>query len=207
MAGLLSCAAELLPPGRRAKAERFQTVQDRTNCVFGYLLVRTALKREFSFSPEPADFFYEPNGRPYFDSCPVRFSLSHCKEGILCALQPECCGEIGADIQNVRPVSRATLLRVCSPQEVVEIDASSSPETEFCRLWTLKESLVKQSGASLFGKLSEFDFSGVCRTFSRYGREFFCCSWEKFSFSVCSAQKGNLKIITLSAKDIISDLL
>lgn len=85
-------------------------------------------------------------GKPFFPGLPGRrFSLSHTAGLCLCALSEA--GEVGADIETVRP-RRAGLPRyVMSGGELAAFDGSWE---DFARVWTLKEAFVKLRGGSIF---------------------------------------------------------
>ena len=85
-------------------------------------------------------------GKPFFPDRPHhRFNLSHSGTLVLCALSDE--GEVGVDVEAVRP-HRAGLPRyVMSEEEFASFDGSWE---DFTRIWTLKEAYAKQQGGSVF---------------------------------------------------------
>ena len=85
-------------------------------------------------------------GKPFFPDFPDRrFSLSHTAGLCLCALSEA--GEVGVDIERVRP-RRASLPRYAlSGAELAAFDGTWE---DFARLWTLKEAYCKFLGRSIF---------------------------------------------------------
>lgn len=85
-------------------------------------------------------------GKPRFPDYPGRrFSLSHTAGLCLCALSGA--GEVGVDIETVRP-RRDSLPRYVMDDR--EFSAFDGTWEEFYRLWTLKEAFVKLRGGSIF---------------------------------------------------------
>lgn len=72
-------------------------------------------------------------GKPYFPEHPDRhFSLSHSKTHVLAALSAF---DIGADIEDIRPVKSALRDRLFTPEEQAQFD--------FFEAWTLREAVFK----------------------------------------------------------------
>ncbi len=87
-----------------------------------------------------------PGGKPCFsEHRDLHFNLSHSGPYALCAVSD---APVGVDIEAVRP-RRESLLRVLSQTELDWFQARGSRWEDFYCLWTLKESLCKQSGRGL----------------------------------------------------------
>ena len=142
---LFEGALKYLPEKRREKADRLSLTIDKNNSVIAWLLLSYALKQ-----PYLPDFSYYENGKPYFGEFPdVYFNLSHCKTGVVCGVSHK---PIGVDIQDVRPFSLSAAKRVCNESELeflMSIENENDKEYEFTKLWTKKESIVKQSGIGI----------------------------------------------------------
>ena len=88
-----------------------------------------------------------PQGKPALADCPgLFFNVSHCARAVALVLHD---GEVGVDIECRRKVSPALIRKVCCEEEQQEIAQSPDPTLAFLRLWTCKESLVKQTGTGL----------------------------------------------------------
>lgn len=200
----------LLSDARREKAERFREETEKKNCVFSYFLLREALRREYGFLPsENAEFSLSETGKPYGKEYPAFFSLSHCRKGTACALSAKPKGEVGVDIQDHRKISPSLIENVCSQREQAEI-ADSEPEKAFSRLWSLKESFLKQSGKGVGAvkKLPALDFSGTKSRFRRFGKEFYSEIFPDFSISLCAEEiPDEIFPIRISAEEILREAL
>ena len=90
---------------------------------------------------------HAPGGKPFFHRFPqCRFNLSHSGPYALCALSD---GEVGADIEVVRPRRPTLPQKVLSEAEFAWFRDRGSRWEDFYTLWTLKEARVKHSGTGL----------------------------------------------------------
>lgn len=138
------CSA--LSEERRAKAEAHMFRRGKLlSAAAGYLL-RRALK-ERGLNAEAVKIVYGEHGKPYLADGAFYFNLSHSGDIAVCAVS-DC--EVGVDVQKIKPVTRKLMTRVCTPDELNSIDnAEEGNDAAFCRLWTVKESFIKQLGAGL----------------------------------------------------------
>ena len=109
------------------------------------------------------------HGKPYLEDLPeIHFNVSHCRGLALCGISEN---EIGIDGELIRNYDPKIMKRIFSIQEQELITASEDPETDFFRIWTLKEALGKYLGTGLFSSLKEYSFSlngerPLCESFS-----------------------------------------
>ena len=88
------------------------------------------------------------HGKPFFlfDSSGRWFNLSHTDGLVLCALSDE--GEVGVDIEVVKPRREGLPRYAMSEREFADFDGSWEGFTE---IWTLKEACIKYRGTSVAG--------------------------------------------------------
>lgn len=162
-------------------------------------LLNWAMKQEYGAESTDFNLVYSPHGKPFFSNHPARFSLSHCRGLVCCALSEE---DIGVDAEQILSYSSRLARRICTPEEL-EYLASASDQTEaLTALWTLKESLMKLTGEGL-----QYGFQNASFTFDQGrpvptlpGVQAFCFhSVSGFLVSVCC--RGNppkeLKLVDL----------
>lgn len=151
----------LLPPERRAKTLRYRNRVDRDNCILSYLLLRYALKTTFGLLDPRMET--GENGKPFLPDHPgVHFNLSHCPAGCVVGVSD---APIGVDIQNVRPFSERLMEYCCCRNELEQIRGAAQPETEFARIWAMKESYVKMTGRGIRERMTAVDTTGLsCQT-------------------------------------------
>ena len=99
--------------------------------------------------PADAELARTEYGKPYFPEYPgFCFSLSHSGSWALCAVDKYA---LGADIQQVVAVERRTRERCLTNAELNWLDGlpDEKKDAAFCRIWCLKESLLKAEGCGL----------------------------------------------------------
>lgn len=95
-------------------------------------------------------------GKPFLAEYPdVRFNLSHCDGLAVCGVS-HC--EIGVDAELIRSFNSKVMSRIFSGEERKIIFSSESPDADFFRIWTLKESLCKFTGDGIFSGLKNYSF-------------------------------------------------
>jgi len=139
-------ALDLLPPGRRAKAEAFKFDGLRKQSVAAWLLLRRACQEQLHL-PDVPRVETGRHGKPYFPDLPgVHFNLSHCTEAVACAIATV---PVGVDIERTHHASEALMRYVLNDEELRRVEQAPNPEMAFVTIWTQKESLLKLSGQGL----------------------------------------------------------
>lgn len=135
----------LLPHWRRQKALSYRFPIDRFLCAKSFLMLEQMLHTNFGLTECP-EFSYGENGKPYLKEYPeIFFNISHCRKGIACAV---CDRPVGIDIEEIQPVVEIRDL-VLSREEKEVVEMSDTPEVEFTRIWTRKESFLKLTGEGI----------------------------------------------------------
>lgn len=144
---------------RKEKIMKFRFESGRMQSLRAYQLLQKLLLEEFSISTPPL-FREEANGKPVIVGHEdIHFNLSHCKNGVACAISRE---PIGIDIETIPDSLNKDLARyVFNEREqdmILEAKGKDlkgntlSPQIMFTRLWTMKEALVKMTGTGISGK-------------------------------------------------------
>lgn len=119
-----------------------------------YALLGKALKTRFGITSYTVA--KNNKGKPFFTEYPnVYFNISHCDGLAVCGISS---GEIGVDAERIRSYNGKVMERIFSEEEQSMIAVSKSPETDFFKIWTLKESLCKFTGDGIFSGLSDYSF-------------------------------------------------
>ena len=117
-----------------------------TQAVDAQALLRQAAGLVWAMKELP-DLDRAPGGKPFFHSIPqCRFNLSHSGPYALCALSD---GEVGTDIEVVRPRRPFLPKKVLSEPEFAWFQDRGNRWEDFYTLWTLKEARVKYTGTGL----------------------------------------------------------
>ncbi len=136
-----------LPEKRKKKALRFRHMGGRISCVVGYLIFLYGYRNIYKLNGLP-DFSIEKNGKPYLNDFPdIFFNISHCNGAAACIFGDM---PVGIDIQDMRELNMRHVMRVCSEEEIERVKNAAEPDLEFCKIWSVKESLSKLSGEGIF---------------------------------------------------------
>lgn len=150
---------DILPPLRKNKAESYRFLKGKKTCVIAYLLFLYGYRKEYGLKDTP-DFEIAKNGKPYLKNHPeIHFNISHCEKAVICAFSDS---PIGADIEVSRRITPSLINKVCSDNEIKEINESEDNQLTFCRIWTIKEAVAKLSGEGIAGNLKELNGSNIC---------------------------------------------
>ncbi|MCR4965234.1 MAG: 4'-phosphopantetheinyl transferase superfamily protein [Bacteroidales bacterium] len=141
----LQSSMDLLSDQRREQVLRITHEQGRRENVAAYLLLKKALHEEYGID-EPPIFGYEDTEKPFLIDHPeIHFNLSHCKTAAVCVLDSV---PVGVDVEKIRPF-RESLARHTMNEEEMSLILSGTSESEFIRLWTMKESYLKLKGLGI----------------------------------------------------------
>jgi 4'-phosphopantetheinyl transferase len=143
----------------RVRASRFSTTQLRLRFIVAHGALRSILSRYTGYLPGQLPLSPSPTGKPFIPGAHVAFNLSHSDGLAICAVTAE--GEIGADVEHVRPIDDADLLveryfAVDEQRQYRALDARDRV-TAFYSIWTRKEAFVKATGAGLGRELQSFE--------------------------------------------------
>ncbi|MBB5262932.1 4'-phosphopantetheinyl transferase [Catenibacillus scindens] len=99
-------------------------------------------------------------GKPFLKDYPhIHFNISHCSGMVACGFSS---GPLGLDLEKVKDFKPAILRKALTRKEAQDLNQFKSDPWQyneyFFRLWTLKESLIKQSGAGLSMPLTDVGF-------------------------------------------------
>ena len=133
---------DVLPVWRREKALQYKKLDDRKRSVLAFVLLQHALREEYGINEVP-EFVYNEFGKPSFSNLPIRFSLSHCKDAVACAVSDH---NIGIDVETIVPYNPDVARRVCTAAELEMLEQSANKEVDFIKLWTVKEAISKYEG-------------------------------------------------------------
>ena len=109
--------------------------------------------------PRRIRFGYGDRGKPTLSHCASApfFNLSH--SGDFAALAVARCGDVGIDVEQIRPVGSEIAQRFFTDGEKAILARLSGSEWRqaFYRCWTRKEAVLKANGKGLSGGLASFD--------------------------------------------------
>lgn len=159
----LLALADTLSPEERTRSERFRFEQHRNRFIAGRGLLRGILAMHLNRNPRALEFVYGPNEKPGLaprgEHEPIHFNLAHSGDLVLIAVTRT--GEVGIDVERIRPVSEAGNIveRYFSPRESGEYRAlpEADKPAAFFNLWTRKEAWLKATGEGIGRSLNEVE--------------------------------------------------
>lgn len=150
-----------LAPDEHERARRFVFDRHRYRYIRARAALRALLGRHLGVPPEAVALRTAPGGKPFLAEAgaPLHFNLSHSGDLALIALTTG--GEIGVDLEAVRPRADdwvALARRYFAPEEVEALETYTPSERvqAFFRGWTRKEAIVKLLGDGLRMPLDRF---------------------------------------------------
>lgn len=139
-----------LPAWRREQALRFKHDLGRRQCAEAYLLLCQALREQYDIT-DPPSFTIGTHGKPSLTEHPdIHFNLSHCKYAVACAVSDF---PVGVDVECLNRYNERLARHVLSDKEFTLVRQSTNPDTEFTRLWTMKESVCKLTGTGIIDEI------------------------------------------------------
>ena len=115
--------------------------------LIGEILAKTVIKKTFGIDIAKQEFAYTEYGKPYLsDYRHVHFNISHSGEYVACAVSDK---PVGVDIQKIGEYNCDVAKRVCNEKELKQIENSSDKASEFTKLWTQKEAVLKMYGTGI----------------------------------------------------------
>jgi len=151
----------VLSPQEQVRAGRFHHPEDRVAYGAAHALLRLSLGQAIGQPHVDAlQFSIGPFGKPALQQVTgPQFNLSHCRSMVCVAVCTQ--GAVGVDVEPIdrgEAMDMAAVARdVFTPAEQAQLAACSpAMSATFMRLWTLKEAVVKASGAGLSRDLKSF---------------------------------------------------
>lgn len=142
---LLETYTNFLTQKIKDQVSTYRRWQDRQAFVLGKLLIWKGLKYHQYEDDCLSKLQLNRYGKAYIDSR-VFFNLSHSGQYVICAFYKE---EIGIDIEKIEQIDLDDFKIIFSEQEMNQLRVSLDPLTDFFRLWTIKESVIKAEGKGL----------------------------------------------------------
>lgn len=134
---------------RLEKMNRYRYEEDKKRCLCGGILFSEMCDR-MGIAPKDRELATGPHGKPYLRNVKNRyFNLSHAGEYVVCAYG-DC--DLGIDVEQSSRIqlSDRALNKICTEEENEYICLSGTDESErrrrICRIWTMKEAMMKMWG-------------------------------------------------------------
>ncbi|MBQ9079947.1 MAG: 4'-phosphopantetheinyl transferase superfamily protein [Clostridia bacterium] len=176
-----------LPRWRREITDSIKSNKEKLLSAGAGLLLAPALA-VFGIDARAAAVKRAEHGKPYLVDYPnIHFSLSHSGEMVMCAVAD---APIGCDIQRIQGAHISVAKRFFTSDEQKHIYMSDDAQTEFVRIWVLKESYVKLTGDGIAAcPLTSFE---VLSTKSPNNAVFYEYCLSGYRAAVCCEHADNI---------------
>ncbi|RNL53950.1 4'-phosphopantetheinyl transferase family protein [Pedobacter jejuensis] len=141
----------LLPVEITERILKFRKWQDIQRALLGKLLLKKALL-DFQSNSILSAITYNAYGRPNLTD--LDFNISHSGNYAICAVSTQ--GQVGIDLEMVRPIDLAHFKSQFSLIEWQDIIKAEDAISKFFFYWTLKEAVIKADGRGLSLPLDSF---------------------------------------------------
>jgi len=151
----ISKIKEILTTSEIEKFNRYRLLKDQINFLLGRYLARKK-----NNLPND-DFLYNEFNKPFCLNC-GDFNISHTDNMVAAAFSEQF--DVGIDVEVLKPIQVDDLVNFfASPEEKKQIlDKSGySQLTEFYRIWTTKEAILKADGTGLIDRLPELSIDEI----------------------------------------------
>ena len=144
---LYNATLSKLSDERREKVKSYKFQKDRCLSLGAGYLLNLALS-EVGIDLAAEEIVYNKYGKPFLKSGKLHFNLSHSGSLAVVATSD---GEVGIDVQKLCDIDDKLIRRVTTDGEYAALSAlkGDKKRTEFFRLWTAKESVIKLLGIGL----------------------------------------------------------
>jgi len=138
----------------RYRIDKIKEKDSAKRTLAGRLLARKAVADLSGLDAADIRIDVDEKGRPYAENAPVYFSISHCRERVVCVAS-KC--NIGVDIERIKTVKSNLVKRVCCTSEFEYVigkkgesgNLSEDALRRFFEVWTLKEAWFKYLGTGI----------------------------------------------------------
>jgi 4'-phosphopantetheinyl transferase len=154
----LAADSRLLSPSEIDKLNKFRFEIDRARYSISHATLRRILSAYVGCPPQELQFSTGVYGKPrLLTNSTIRFNLAHTSNIGLVAISSG--GEIGVDVEFVRPIERDVAQAHFSVRELADLDSLNGQQwlQGFYNCWTRKEAILKAEGIGLNPPLSAFD--------------------------------------------------
>lgn len=152
-------ALRCFPTERREEIARCIQPESRLRSIVAESVVRLEIAQTLRLSRDEIAILRTKNGKPQLSGFPsFQWNISHSGGLVVCAFDIL---PIGIDVEKVRHIAfRPIAARCFSPCEQEELECATDPLRTFFRIWTAKESAVKQRGSSLARDVKRLNVAG-----------------------------------------------
>ncbi|OUA56147.1 4'-phosphopantetheinyl transferase family protein [Bacillus thuringiensis] len=144
---------------KQVKVMNYVRKEDTIGTIFGELLIRAVIQKEYGIKSNLLSFSYNQYGKPYIRELPgFHYNISHSGNRVVCVTDSK---PIGIDIELIKPINLQIAQRFFTKEEYEFLTNQSHNDQLSCfyDFWTLKESFIKAIGRGLTVPLNSFNIN------------------------------------------------
>jgi phosphopantetheinyl transferase len=154
-----------LPVLNREESFRYKSFSDtarKRQFLFSRFILKNKLFEVTGKNSDDIHFEIGPHGKPYITGNRIYFSISHSENYVAYVIAKK---EVGLDLQTQRSFSNidGIIKKICHPNEAQLLSESKNIETDFLKLWNLKEAFSKCTGLGIQAHFANIDFSELIK--------------------------------------------
>ncbi|MDV7765838.1 4'-phosphopantetheinyl transferase family protein [Peribacillus sp. CSMR9] len=135
------------------KAKNFKHYKDSVRTVVGELLIHYIYLQNQKEAFIPLVIRRNEYGKPYCNEAAFHFNVSHSGSWVVCIVDTK---RVGIDIELMTDIDYEALISFFHSFESREMKETTSKKDYFYKLWTIKESVIKNIGKGLSIPLNSF---------------------------------------------------
>lgn len=137
----------LVQEEKRERILKNKIKQNADNMLIGEILAKMLIKKKFDINCKKQELEYSVHGKPYLKNySDIHFNISHSGEYVACCVYDR---PVGVDVQKIGTYNPDVAKRVCNEKELLRIEESPDMASEFTKLWTQKEAVLKMYGIGI----------------------------------------------------------
>ena len=141
------CLLKFVQTEKQGRILKQKIKQNADNMLVGEILAKTIIKKTFDIDIAKQRFAHSKQGKPYLIKfLNVHFNISHSGDYVVCAISDK---PVGVDIQKISEYNPNVAERVFNEKELIQIENSLDKASEFTKLWTQKEAVLKMYGTGI----------------------------------------------------------
>lgn len=147
-------AYQSLSKQRRDKVDKLKFINDKKLSILSEIVLKKALT-DLKIKSD-IELTYNQYQKPYLKNNEIYFNISHSGEYVICAISND---EVGCDIELIKDIDMKIANKFFNDNEYKAIINSNSQLDTFYRIWTLKESFMKNLGLGFNIELNSFEIT------------------------------------------------
>ncbi len=140
---------------KQKKIKRFRFYEDKLRCLFGELLLKHTLEKNYNIDYIKEIITDDEFGKPHLSGKEISFNISHSGDWVTCICYENNCG---IDVEKMENPPYEIMPKNFTQNEILQIENNNPlvKEQNFYKMWVLKESYIKMIGQGLSIPLDSF---------------------------------------------------